>query len=94
MKKLLLILLIVPWCALAKDTDVDITLATTSGTVAARAKSVTFIFSSDFVGTVKGVAFTGAADSSITLNTPQPGDVLSSIAYTVTAGSVRIVRTQ
>ena len=65
-------------------------LATTSGTVAAGAKVVEFIFSSSFTGTVLGVAFAGATDSSEKFTAPG-NDTLGAIVYTVTAGSVRIM---
>lgn len=67
-----------------------VSLVTTNGTVASGKKIVDFIFSSDFTGTVLTVAFTGAADSVISFEAP-PGDTLAAIAYTVTAGSIRIV---
>lgn len=60
-----------------------------SGSVAAGKKVVDFIFSSDFTGTVLTVAFAGANDSVISFEAP-PGDTLAAIAYTVTAGSIRI----
>lgn len=94
MKKLILILLLLPLMAFGKSLGTDITLATSSGTVAGNAKRVTLIFSSDFTGTVGGVAFAGATDSSVTFSADQPGDTLAAIAYTVTAGNVRIVRIQ
>lgn len=91
MKKLLLTITLC-FCALfaqAKEAGLSITTATTSGSVTRGARSVTFIFSSDFAGTVAGVAFAGATDSSFTPPI-QTGDTFSAIAYTVTAGNVRI----
>jgi len=66
-----------------------ISSVTSSGTVAAGAKDVEFIFSPDFVGTVLTVAFTGAADTSVRFSAPST-DTLGAIAYTRTAGTIRI----
>lgn len=71
--------------------NVTITAATTSGTVAAGSQKLTLIFSADFAGSVQGAAFAGAADASLTLDAPD-GDYLPVITYTVTAGTLRIVR--
>jgi hypothetical protein len=69
---------------------------TTSGSVPAGAKKIVFIFSSDFVGTIKGasqsgpaVAWTGANDSSFS---PPVSDLdtLESQVYTIASGSMRI----
>lgn len=66
---------------------------TTSGTVAAGARGVLFVFSSDFTGTINGVAWAGSADSYY--QPPiQAGDTFAAIAYTVTAGTVRIIVTR
>lgn len=67
-----------------------ISLKTTSGTVALGAKSVVFIFSTDFAGTVLGVTYSGATDSSQSFTAPS-GDGLTAIAYTISAGSARVV---
>lgn len=78
---------------IGKRRTASITSVNASGSVAAGAKSITFIFSLDFTGTVAGGAFTGAADTSITITAPG-ADTLSAVAYTVTAGSIRIVEVQ
>lgn len=51
--------------------------------------SIVLIFSSDFTGTVQGVAFAGAADYSLQLGAN--GELLKSVNVVVTAGSVRLV---
>jgi hypothetical protein len=70
-----------------------ITTVTTSGTVAAGARKLTFVFSSDFAGTVLTATFAGANDASISLDAPTP-NTLAAVAYTVTAGTIRIVKVQ
>lgn len=70
-----------------------ISTASSTGTVAAGAKKLTLVFSSDFAGTVLGAAFSGAADKSIDLNAPD-NDTLAAVAYTVSAGSIRIIKVQ
>lgn len=72
--------------------QVIITTANSNGTVDANARSITFIFSSTFVGTIRGVTFTGgaAADSSLTI-AAQAGDTIGPVVYTISAGSMRIV---
>lgn len=70
-----------------------ITTAVASGAVPAGTRKLTFIFSSDFTGTVLGAAFTGASDASVTIDAPA-GDTLGEVAYTVTSGSIRIVAVQ
>lgn len=95
MKKLLLTMCIA-LCALvaqAKDVGLSGTLATTSGTVTKGARSVTFIFSSDYTGTVAGIAFAGTTDSSFSPPI-QTGDTSSAIAYVVTTGNIRIMVTR
>lgn len=67
------------------------TTVSASGTVAAGALFAEFIFSSDFAGTVNGNTFSGATDSM--WQTPplsRPGDTLPAIAYTRSAGSIRL----
>jgi len=68
-----------------------ITLLTTSGTIAAGARGLTLIFSTDFTGTVGGVAFNGANDSSFTFPIPS-GDTIGAVSYVVTTGSIRAVK--
>lgn len=60
---------------------------TASGTVAPGAKSVTFICGQSFAGTIAGMTF--EATESISYHAPA-GDTLGAIAYTITAGSIRI----
>ncbi len=55
----------------------------------AAARRVTFHFATGYTGNVAGAPFV-AADAPLVIAAPQD-DYLSSIAYTVTAGSVRIV---
>jgi hypothetical protein len=60
-------------------------------TVDAGAKSVTFIFSSDFAGKVGGVSFDGTKDASIDFPAPN-GETLGPIDVIVSAGTVRIAK--
>jgi len=93
MKKLLLLLaLLTLSCSTLQSSNlgVAITTATTSGTVARGAKSVTFIFGSTFTGTIGDSSFAGSTDSSLHIVAPT-GDIMLEIPYTVTAGTVRIV---
>jgi len=64
---------------------------TTDTTVEAGAKSVTFIFSSDFSGKIGGTSFSGANDASIDFAAPN-GETLGQIDVTVSAGTVRIAK--
>lgn len=67
------------------------TTPTGNGTVAAGALYAEFIFSSNFAGTVNGNTFAGATD--YIWQTPplaRPGDTLPAIAYTISAGSIRL----
>lgn len=66
---------------------------TTSGTVAAGARSVTIILSSDFDGTLLTAAVNGTTDSVFVWTAP-PGDTLGAFAYTIAAGSLRVVKVQ
>lgn len=101
MKKLLLIAALTATAATtwAQGPNVTITgklrtptisTATANGTVAAGTRNVTFIFSSTFTGSILGVAYAGSTDASQTFNAGS-ADALAEIAYTVTAGSLRIV---
>lgn len=65
-------------------------VATTSGTYTGRAKQIILVFSSDFQGTVNGVSYTWAAGGSINLG-PFDYDDVETFAYTVTAGTLRII---
>jgi hypothetical protein len=60
-------------------------------TVDAGAKSVTFIFSSDFAGKIGGVDFSGTNDASIDFSAPN-GETLGPIEVIVSAGTVRIAK--
>lgn len=71
----------------------SITTATASGSVPAGARKLTFIFSNDFAGSVLGSTFSGTNDASVTIDAPA-GDTLAAVAYTITAGSLRIVEVQ
>ena len=68
----------------------NIYTATSNGTVAAGCRSLIFIFSATFVGTVNGTAFNGNTDASLQIPV-NAGDWLGPVKYTVTAGSVRIM---
>jgi hypothetical protein len=64
--------------------------ATTNGTIAVGdTLKVVFIFSSDFAGTVLGLAFAGANDAELTLEAEDLQ--LAAIPYTISAGSARII---
>jgi hypothetical protein len=64
---------------------------TTSGSVPALAKSVLFIFSDDFEGTIDAVDYEGAVDSHLELPMLPKGESYEEIEYTITAGSMRII---
>jgi hypothetical protein len=94
MKRIVLALVAFALCcfaSVAPASEATITLATASGTVSKGMQEVTLIFSSDFEGTVQGVAFDGSTDASLTLRA-QAGQTLGQVRYTITAGSIRIVR--
>lgn len=77
----------------AKTDTVDTLVASTSGSVPARTKQVTFIFSATFTGTIAGSAFAGWAGADVPLTITAPdGDTLDAIPYTVTTGTLKIVR--
>lgn len=67
-----------------------ISTVTTSGNVTAGSRSCTLIFSSNFAGTVLGATYAGGTDAAQAFVAPS-GCTLSAIAYTITAGSIRIV---
>ncbi len=71
--------------------NVSIAAVTSNTTVEAGAKSVTFIFNTDFSGKVAGAAFVGANDASIDFVAPN-GETLGPIDVIVSAGTVRIAR--
>lgn len=94
MKRLLTIILATVLLALpvtAKVVEPAGTTATTSGTITAGARALLFVFSSDFTGTISGVAWSGATDASYSPPV-QTGDTFAAITYTVTTGSVRIIQ--
>lgn len=70
---------------------------TTGGTIAAGARKVEFIFSSDFAGTITAtsgsITYNGATDSAKTY-VDQTGGLQPKLTYTVSAGSVRIIETR
>lgn len=65
-----------------------LTAATT--TISAGALAITVIFSSDFVGTIGTLDYTGATQAAYS-DAAQPGNVLPSIAITRSAGSYSII---
>lgn len=71
---------------------VTITTLSANGTVAAGATSVEFHPSSDFVGTIADVAYTGAAWQVVGPFTAMPGKLLAAITVTRSAGSVNVIR--
>lgn len=64
------------------------TAPTSGGSVTAGAKSVSFVTSSDFVGTINGAAFPASAAKSFSV--PSPADTLPAIVYTISAGTLYI----
>lgn len=62
---------------------------TTDGTVAAGKYFVEFILSTDFSGTLNGIAYAGANDAYKSFPS-QAGRALGAISYTVSAGSARL----
>jgi hypothetical protein len=74
----------------AATRTVAISSVSSSGSVAAGKKYISLIFSSDFTGTVGGVAFVGATDAFYDVPKLENGETYAALSYTVTAGSVRI----
>lgn len=74
----------------AKSVKMGGDLVATDGTTVAGARGITFIFSSDYTGTVAGVTFDGSTDSSYSPPV-QTGDTVAAIAYVVTTGNIRII---
>lgn len=66
------------------------TTVSSSGSVAAGARSATLITSGDFAGTI--LTDTAQASGSYTF-TASAGNTLAAIAYTVTSGSIEILKT-
>ena len=65
------------------------TVATTGGTVALGAKSVSFTFSADYAGSVNGATIDPSVTGSKSFSAPGQ-DTLPAIVYTCTAGSVTV----
>ena len=63
------------------------TNVTASGTVAAGYTSITMVTSTDFVGTILGLAATASTTYPFSSN----GNPLSAITYTIGAGSIQII---
>jgi len=61
---------------------------TSGGTVSAGAKSVSFVTSNDFSGTINGAAFPTSAAKNVTPTSP--ADALPAIPYTISAGTLYI----
>lgn len=77
----------------AGNMGVDTTSATTDGTIRQGAKQVILVFSADFGGTVNGVSYTWAAGGSVNFG-PFNQDQTVAITYTISAGSIKIIRVQ
>lgn len=65
------------------------TLVTTSGSVAAGSRALTFVFSADYTGTVLGASIDGASTSSFNFPIPS-GYTLGEVEYTVSTGNILI----
>ena len=65
-------------------------VVTTNGTVAAGKKHIEFILSSDFAGTINGVAYSGATDAVQSFDAPVDG-TFAAMSYTISAGSARLL---
>lgn len=61
------------------------TAHTTSGTIAAGSRSLFFVASGDFVGTVMGIPVLAGAGFNVPVT---PGDTTGAVAYTVSAGTL------
>lgn len=59
-------------------------------TITAGKRHVEFILSSDFAGNINGIAYSGTTDAVQSFDAP-PGYTLAAIAYTRSAGSLRII---
>lgn len=91
-KSFVLALVLLALCGSAMaESRVVLSSETSSGIVASGMVEITFIFSTDFTGSVQGAPFNGATDSSVRFRARE-GDTLSAIKYIVSTGSVRIVR--
>jgi len=61
-----------------------------SGTVAAGSKAVMFTLSSDYEGNINGIARLQSETPTIQVSPPYPKDTNPAIAWTVTAGTLKI----
>jgi hypothetical protein len=68
-----------------------ITSVNASGSVAAGKRFIEFMLSADFAGTIGGVTFAGTTDYSVGPFIAPVADTLGAIAYTISAGSMRIL---
>ena len=90
--KLLIVALLLCSPVYAKTVDITTGGGTKTGayTVPAGCRGLTFIFSSDYTGTVAGKTFVGTTDASYTVPM-QTGDTLAAVSVVVTTGNVRII---
>ena len=73
-----------------EEVNYALTVVSTSGSIAAGARYVEFIFTANFTGTIKTVAFAGANDAVYSLPILPGVQTYPAIPYTVTAGSMRM----
>lgn len=69
---------------------IAVSSASGNGSVAAGKRWIQFIFSSNFSGTIGGVAFSGTTDSVWEVPVAQGADTYAALSYTIGAGSARI----
>lgn len=89
--KVLLVGSAAPTPASLAEATATITSVNSNGTVAAGAIALTFVLSSDFAGTILGATYSGTTTSSQTIPVPS-GYKLTEVAYTISAGSMLIVK--
>lgn len=65
-------------------------LTTTPNSISAGKIGFTILFSSDFVGTIGGIPFTGATQAAYS-DSAQPGNLLPAVAITRSAGTYSII---
>lgn len=65
-------------------------ITTTPNSIPAGKLGFTILFSSDFVGTVGGIAYSGATQAAYS-DAAQPGNTLPSVAITCSAGSYSVI---
>lgn len=90
--KVLLVGSSAPTPASLAEATPTITSVNSNGTVAAGAVGLTFVLSTDFAGTILGATYSGTTTSSQTIPVPS-GYKLGAVAYTISAGSMLIVKT-